>query len=346
MYLSLNDINRVQLDHTSRCNLACPQCARTENNWSHQDSNKGLDLSIEDYRIIFEPLKEGIEIVHCGNYGDVIASPTFNETFSYTLSKKPKNIHIATNGSIRPKEWWRDLAIEGNERLTIDFAIDGLEDTHSVYRVNSKWQHMMSNIHEFIKAGGHANWNYLVFEHNQHQLEKAYQMAKDMGFKKFNVKTTARFLEKKQGTLKENAENIAREQYKEIVKKQTFEEYTNTTKISCKFRNEKAIFIDMNMNLLPCCWFGSLNQYEKPNEGTKVFQSMHEKYGEDFLNMRVHGWDVLNNILFSDYLEKSWSHPEQYKRVSVCGKVCGEKFEHSSGYGQNIKKHDTNNQLV
>jgi hypothetical protein len=40
----------------------------------------------------------------------------------------------------------------------------------------------MANVKAFIDAGGNAVWEYLIFEHNEHQVEQARQMSKDLGF--------------------------------------------------------------------------------------------------------------------------------------------------------------------
>ena len=33
----------------------------------------------------------------------------------------------------------------------------------------------------YIKAGGVARWEFLVFKHNQHQIEEARQLANELG---------------------------------------------------------------------------------------------------------------------------------------------------------------------
>ena len=40
----------------------------------------------------------------------------------------------------------------------------------------------------FINAGGSIPWEYLVFKHNQHQVEDAKKLAKELGFQEFYEK--------------------------------------------------------------------------------------------------------------------------------------------------------------
>ena len=51
----------------------------------------------------------------------------------------------------------------------------------------------MENAEAFISAGGRARWDFIVFKHNQHQVEEAEKLANKMGFKQFRIRKTARF---------------------------------------------------------------------------------------------------------------------------------------------------------
>lgn len=346
MYLAISDITEIQLDHTSRCNLGCPQCARTRANWSQVPAHRGLDLSIEDYQILLEPFGENkIAIFHCGNFGDALASPTFDETFHYSLSKNPRRVTISTNGSLRTPDWWRELALSGGSRLTVTFAIDGLSDTNQIYRVGSNWEKILKNVSAFIEGGGRARWDFIEFEHNYHQIDEARNLAKALGFETFNVKYTARFASlglQSETNLKgvEIRDRSSNENQKDAAEIESlyssFDEYVLKTKISCKYQEGKKVFIDMNMKLWPCCWFGAPPYFTTDNKQVESFRHLENIYGADFNDMRKYGWTVLEHEFFQHHLEKSWKQPsDRYKRIYTCGRTCGEKFEFSSGYGKN-----------
>ena len=61
----------------------------------------------------------------------------------------------------------------------------------------------MENAQAFIDAGGRARWDFIVFAHNEHQVEDAEALAKKMGFEKFQYKKSARFFSNVAGTTKE-----------------------------------------------------------------------------------------------------------------------------------------------
>src|SRR6056300_74404 len=107
MYLDINDIKKIQIDHTSRCNCMCPQCARVVDGKTVNPSMPIADLTLDDYKILLEPFEDNkITLFHCGNYGDALVSPTWDETYDYSLTRA-KKVRIATNGSMRTPEWWR-----------------------------------------------------------------------------------------------------------------------------------------------------------------------------------------------------------------------------------------------
>ena len=72
------------------------------------------------------------------------------------------------------------------------FSIDGLADTNKLYRIGINHDRVMANAKAFIEAGGKARWKFIVFRHNEHQVEEARELAKDMGFWQFDKHVSTR----------------------------------------------------------------------------------------------------------------------------------------------------------
>ena len=53
----------------------------------------------------------------------------------------------------------------------------------------------MANAKAFIEAGGKARWKMIVFKHNEHQIDEAKLLAKDMGFWEFDKHVSTRNFE-------------------------------------------------------------------------------------------------------------------------------------------------------
>ena len=200
MLYSLPDIKQIHLELTDKCNAGCPQCPRYIDHGSKLNPYLPLDeITLDQFKKWFpRPIISNIERVYaCGNYGDPIMARDTLEIFQYIRYNSPEcGIAMHTNGSARSREWWTDLAKLMTCNIRTDatiFSIDGLEDTNHLYRRGTDFNKIINNAKIFIDAGGLAKWDFIVFRHNEHQVEDARQIAKELGFINFNVKRTTRW---------------------------------------------------------------------------------------------------------------------------------------------------------
>lgn len=201
-----DEIKTVHLEITDKCNAACPMCARNINGGEDNPQLPGTELSIDDVKKIFSPdfVKQLDRMYMCGNYGDPIAAKDTLEVFQYFRQHNSKiNLSMHTNGSAKKTDWWGQLAYALGGKGYVVFSIDGLEDTNHLYRQNTVWSKIMENAQAFIDAGGRARWDYIVFAHNEHQVEEAEALANKMGFERFQYKKSARFFSVATGMTKE-----------------------------------------------------------------------------------------------------------------------------------------------
>ena len=351
-FFAIDDIKSVQIDHTSRCNCLCPQCARVSN--GVVNPRMPIDeLTVEDYKVIFPStiIKQVDIISQCGNYGDIVASNTILDCLEWLRENGcTAHINIMTNGSARTADWWKRLAsiIDLNGRVI--FSIDGLEDTNHLYRVNASWNKIMENASTYIANNGRARWDYLIFDHNQHQVEEAEKLAREIGFESFYVKNTSRFINDKnyltgkvseEETLKqptdEKYRSTSSEKFVNIIDKHnTWENYINETTIDCKFQKQSALFVDFQARLWPCTWVAAPIHFAKiDNIQTKQIHSLMEHYGTTFNSLRHHTLeDVLTHEWFASNLVSSWETDE---KLMTCGRTCGTDYEFSSRAPANSK---------
>jgi hypothetical protein len=213
MLYTYDQIKVVHLEMTDACNAACPMCARNINGGEDNPQLPNTELSIDDIKKIFEPrfIQQLDRLYMCGNYGDPIAAKHTLEAFEYFRSNNNKiNLSMHTNASAKRPEWWAELAQVMGRKGYVVFSIDGLEDTNHLYRQNTIWSKIMANAEAFISAGGRARWDYIVFAHNEHQVEEAEALANKMGFEKFQYKKSARFFSNVSGVTKEIHQAINR----------------------------------------------------------------------------------------------------------------------------------------
>lgn len=191
-------IDQVHWEPTDKCNSACPMCPRYTHDGFESKFLANAEWTLSDFKLAW-PVKfiQGLDkILACGNFGDPCACREFVDIYEYLREVNP-HIGLAcnTNGSLRNTDWWYRLGkvIGRTNGDYCTFSLDGLEDTNHLYRVNTNWKKIMQNVQAFLDGGGTAHWDYIVFEHNEHQVEEAKELAKSMGFKNFNVKKTTRW---------------------------------------------------------------------------------------------------------------------------------------------------------
>jgi len=196
------DVGVMHLELTSRCNLLCPMCGRTtgmDGDNIKLKKRDDLDLTDTDPRVIQQALEDmkpflPNHVFINGNYGDPIMYPYLLEVVKMCKDIGVAQVTLSTNGSAQTEAWWIELASIMRKPDKVIFAIDGLEDTNHLYRVNSKWNIIMRNAKAFIANGGIARWDFIGFAHNEHQIDEARQLAEDMGFVKFRYKKSNRYV--------------------------------------------------------------------------------------------------------------------------------------------------------
>jgi len=359
-YLNCEDIKYLQLDHNSTCNLRCPQCARTHAGNTHPDLPL-TELIVDDYKWFLKDLLNLDTVMWCGNYGEVGFSETFLDCLQYVVENTRAKCIITTNASVRDESWWKEVAKLLDRRGKVNFSIDGLEDTNPIYRVNSNWNRIISNVKAFNDAGGRSRWDYLVFDHNEHQVDDAVDLAKELGFEQFQIKLTNRFVNDNQYThggeaqaqqvknkrseyvlgmpKNPNFQGSGKTQNQEIIEKYgSWTNYVNTTPIKCKWQPNGQLFIDFEARVWSCTWTASGYHHYGDNTQKHQAQKLFDKYGKYFNSLRHHSIEeILNNDYFANDFCASWqgTMEDEVPKLLACGRTCGTDYEFSSAYGSN-----------
>ncbi len=189
MICHFKDIKHVHFEVTTKCNANCPMCGRN----AFGVVCPGLqltELTLEDIKRVFSPtfLCQLTNISMCGSYGDPACAQELLEIIEYMHSNNPNlEIDVYTNGGVCSTSWWKRLArVIGSGKVV--FGIDGIEDTNRIYRRGTVFSVILRNARTFIQAGGRAQWDFIVFKHNEHQVEQARELSKKLGFEIFQIK--------------------------------------------------------------------------------------------------------------------------------------------------------------
>jgi sulfatase maturation enzyme AslB (radical SAM superfamily) len=272
------------------------------------------EMSLAQYKEWFpiEFIQQLERLYMCGNLGDPIIAKDTLPIFQYLRETNP-NILLSmnTNGSARSWHFWKGLAEAG---VHVRFGIDGLIDTHKLYRIGTDWVKILDNAKLFINAGGDATWDMLVFEHNKHQVDICRELSEELGFKNFVSKNTARFKDEKLNVIDKQGKTThilyPTDRSRQIVVPK------QSTSINCKVAKEKSMYVSATGNILPCCWLDS--EWFNPNHPHRV--DYMDKIGRyPNLNNNTLG-EIFNSGYFSS-ISNTWNDTALKECSNQCGKV-------------------------
>lgn len=333
---NLSDIKVIHLEPTSKCQARCPQCGRFEQDENGKPKINSLvtnrygdrgcldEIYLSDFRKWFPPkfIQQLNFLYMCGTFGEPILARDCLEILTYLRVNNPKiDLTIHTNGGYRSEKWWKLLAKIG---VKVVFALDGLSDTHSLYRVNTDWRQVVENARSFIGAGGEAEWQMLVFKHNEHQIHKCAKLSKILGFKTFRYEHTSRFGEngtKQLEVINPKGEvthilepsSISLKNSKMNTDNNFGIDFKEKVNISCIVKERSEIYVAANGRVLPCCHMESCfmyNTYDIKDYENKI---------NAFPNLHNQTLKEIFDSLYFRKIQRTWIQDP----LSICSKTCG-----------------------
>ena len=334
-----NVIRELDIEHSSICNAACPQCTRElrpgDYSWFTQTY---LPVEFYSERIPQEVLDNLETMFFSGMVGDPCAAPNFLEVCEAIKKRAPHiNIKVSTNGGMRNPEWWAKLAKILDNGSWVRFAIDGLEDTNHIYRVNVRWNKVMENAKAFIDAGGEAEWQYIAFAHNEHQVEEARTFALGMGFDRFIVRKSHKFLLDALFEMQVASKGIPIQQPTQtkyvhpliLEKKRVFKleealKISNDSPVTCEVQGRKAAYISAEGHLFPCVYTATCVHLYKNKTLGDSWTELWENYGGDNINLLKTDWNTVLNSEFFERIQSGWGQGYNNGRLAACGLFCSQ----------------------
>lgn len=310
--IDYQDIRKVHLEISTRCNAACPDCPRNFRGVDVVENYPITDMKLEQAKKIFtrDFLLQLDQILINGNYGDFITASDGLDIVEYFLSANPQlRIEISTNASGRPG-WWKPL---GQLGVIVDFRLDGMSDTHHLYRQQTDWNLIIDNATKFIAAGGHAVWAMILFDHNYHQVTKCKQLSEDLGFERFwlidagrntmPVFTRDRRLSHVIGNYQGSTDF---DQLLENYRVPTVPVATTEQPVNCYAVNNQEIYVTATGDVYPCCWLGFYpNTNHKKPGNTQIVA--------DRNNAIEHGLETA----------VEWFATIEREKMHICTETCG-----------------------
>jgi MoaA/NifB/PqqE/SkfB family radical SAM enzyme len=339
-----DDIDQIEIELTTRCNAACPQCVRNYYGGRTWSTLPLVDIDISVLIKQLEPvIKPGMLIRLCGTYGDPLMHREILDLTSWLIENKVE-IAVSTNASLRTIDWWKKLAGILKDRGIVYFGIDGLEDTHHLHRRNTNFSRIIRNLKAFNDAGGRSIWNFIIFRHNQHQVEAARTLSQELGFETFVVKSTSRFIDKRhelcertpvvdsdnnieywlEPTDLENYRNGGIDQIRNINQQNGgYREYLKTNPIHCLAKHTGLIAISAEGYVLPCGFLQDRfygYEVETHFDRGRLFDLIDANGGLDSINIYKNDINSIFKGSVFQAIQDSWNNSHRLER---CAHQCG-----------------------
>jgi len=328
---SFNEIKRVHLELSSLCNARCPGCPRNFYGYPFNDGYIERNLSLVEIQKIFSDafLHQLTHIRINGNFGDFVSNNESPEIVKWLLSKdKNLKIHVSTNGSAQSKRFWERL---GKTSIVVEFCIDGLEDTHTLYRQGTNFNRILKNATTFINSGGVAHCKMIEFDHNKDQKSLLKKVAHKHGFAKFKViKNTRGALPAfdNKGNLVHVIDNSDSIRFDEAFNKREIDEVLledivderTPNSINCEVKKTKEIYISSTGDIYPCCYMG----FEPKTYGHGNYhQPVNAQFKDTISHNNAIKYPLEECIQWFNTIEETWNIKTfEEGRLIVCNDNC------------------------
>jgi MoaA/NifB/PqqE/SkfB family radical SAM enzyme len=316
----LCDIKTIHLEITNKCQASCPMCARNLQGGIDNPFMNLSEITIKQFTDWFSPtfIKQLDKLYMCGNLGDPIIAKDTIEIFAYCREYNDSmELSMNTNGSARSRRFWEQLA---ELNVNVRFGIDGLVDTHKLYRRGTDFDMIIKNASTFISHGGKAIWDMLIFKHNEHQVDDCKKLSEQLGFVQFVPKNTSRFKENKLDVI----DRVGKKEYTlyPSIKSKTLTDKTIEIKsgpIQCKAKNG-SLYVTSHGIITPCCWLG-IDELPHHNPSRIDYLNKIEK----FYSLTEHTLKEIFDSGIFDKISNTWDSDA----LLECSKQCGtfNKFE-------------------
>ncbi len=178
----------VMIEPTDICNLQCPMCPTGNGTLKREKGFMSFDL----FKKIIDEVYEDTMMILLWNQGEPFLNKELIKMTKYA-SDKGLYVIVSTNGSIELNA--NQIVNSGID--TLIFSIDGItQESYEKYRVKGDLNLVLTNLKNIIaekkrlrKTLPLIEWQFLVFKHNENQIDKVKKLAKKFEVDFLKLKT-------------------------------------------------------------------------------------------------------------------------------------------------------------
>ena len=180
----------LSIEPTTACNLGCPECPSGLKKFTRKTGNMKNELNNK----IIDELHKKLLYINYYFQGEPFINPLI---FDFIKKANSKNIYTSTstNAHFLSTINAQKTIESGLDRLII--SIDGTsQETYELYRINGSLQKVIEGTKNLIAAKKklksktpHVIFQFLVVKHNEHEIENAISLSKELEVDEIRFKT-------------------------------------------------------------------------------------------------------------------------------------------------------------
>lgn len=173
----------LTVDPSNICNLHCPCCPTGQ----QRGTRSQTQMSFDSFKKVMDKLGKYLLHIDFCNWGEPLLNRDIAKMAKYAKKYAP-SMKVDTNLNVdMTPEFAEELITSGLDRITM--SVDGAsQETYEKYRRAGNYAKAIENMKLLVEtkkrfkgSGPHLHWQFLVFKHNEHELEKAKELSKKIG---------------------------------------------------------------------------------------------------------------------------------------------------------------------
>lgn len=178
----------VMIEPTNICNLKCPLCPSGNGTLKRPKGYMSFNL----FRKIIDEVKNYATMIILWNQGEPYLNPEINQMVKYATDA---GLFTLTSTNLNADMDADEIVKSGIDSMIV--SVDGAtQETYNQYRVNGNLDKVITNVKNIVEAKKRLKsatpiirWQFLVMKHNEHEIEKIKQMAKELDVDQLSFKT-------------------------------------------------------------------------------------------------------------------------------------------------------------
>lgn len=180
----------IAIEPTTACNLRCPHCPSGLKSFS-RDTGK---ISMENFEKYVDDIHKTTAYLMLYFQGEPYLNPAFYDLVKYARKKK-LFVATSTNAHFLDEKRAAKTIESGINQIII--SIDGLsQDTYEKYRLEGHLDKVIEGTRNLVEAKRkvrncqtHIIWQFIVFAHNEHEVDAIKEEAKRIGVDEVRIKS-------------------------------------------------------------------------------------------------------------------------------------------------------------